>query len=268
MRGSGSSADETSGPEPAGPTAAPPPVPVDVGIVAAMSVEVGFLLDRFEKVRKYAGPGHTIIEGECAGKLVALIVTGMGRQAARRGAQLLIDGHRPRWVVSAGFGGALNPSLARFDLVLATEVVDIEGHRFDIDLAMSERAGGEGRRLQTGRLLTADTIVRTASEKADLHRRFAADVVDMETSAVAALCSERSLRFLSIRIISDDAQTELPPELVEMMTRSGSYRVGAAMRAIWRRPSSVKDFWGLYEHAQQAADRLAEFTADALEALN
>ena len=92
-----------------------------------MSIEVGFLLDRLKKVRKYAGPRHTIIEGECAGKLVALIVTGMGRQAARRGAQLLIDGHRPRWVVSAGFGGALNPSLARFDLVLATEVLDLEG---------------------------------------------------------------------------------------------------------------------------------------------
>lgn len=268
MRGSGSSADDDpAGPGPTGPGAVPPPVPVEVGIVAAMPMEVGFLLDRFEKVRKYAGPIHTIIEGECAGRLVALIVTGMGRQAARRGAQLLIDGHRPRWIVSAGFGGALNPSLARFDLVLATEVLDLEGHRFAIDLATPERAGGDGPRLETGRLLTVDKIVRTASEKADLHRRFAADVVDMETSAVAALCSERSLRFLSIRIISDDAQTELPPEVVEMMTRSGSYRVGAAMRAVWRRPSSLKDFWGLYEHAQQAADRLAEFTAGALEGL-
>ncbi len=264
MNRSGSSAgDDPSGPRSAGP----PPAPVDVGIVAAMSVEVGFLLDRFKKVQKYAGPGHTVIEGECAGKLVAMIVTGMGREAARRGAQLLIDGHRPRWIVSAGFGGALNPALARFDLVLATEVLDLEGNRFAIDLAMPERAGGEGPRLETGRLLTVDKIVRTASEKADLRGRFAADVVDMETSAVAALCSERSLRFLSIRIISDDAETDLPPEVAEMMTRSGSYRVGAAMRAIWRRPSSLKDFWGLYEHAQQAAYRLAEFTAGALEGL-
>src|SRR5215218_5263336 len=100
MRRDGASADDPSDPE----SAAPPPVPVDVGIVAAMSVEVGFLLDRFKNVRKYAGAGHTIIEGECAGKLVALIVAGMGRQSARRGTQLLIDGHRPRWIVSAGFG--------------------------------------------------------------------------------------------------------------------------------------------------------------------
>src|SRR5687768_13111940 len=138
MRESGSQADDPPGPEPAGPNTAPPPTPVDVGIVAALSVEVGFLLDRIKKVRKYVGPQHTIIEGECAGKLVALIITGMGRQAARRGAQLLIDGHRPRWVVSAGFGGALNPSLSRFDLVMATEVLDLEGHRFAIDLKIPE----------------------------------------------------------------------------------------------------------------------------------
>jgi adenosylhomocysteine nucleosidase len=263
VRRRGPSADDPSGTA----STAPPPARVDVGIVAAMPVEAGFLLDHFKKVRKYAGPGHTIIEGECAGKLVALIVTGIGRQAARRGTQLLIDGHRPRWIVSAGFGGALNPSLSRFDLVLATEVMDLEGHRFAIDLAIPERAGKGGLRPETGRLLTLDTIVRTAAEKGDLHHRFAADVVDMETSAVASLCSERSLRFLSIRIISDDAQTELPSEVAEMMTRSGSYRVGSAMRALWKRPSSLKDFWILYEHAQQAADRLAEFTVGALKVL-
>src|SRR4051794_30888723 len=95
------------------PGAAPAPVPVDVGVVAAMSLEVGFLVDRLSRVRKYAGPRHTVIEGECSGKVVALIVAGLGREAARVGAQLLLDGHRPRWIVSAGFAGALDPDLRR-----------------------------------------------------------------------------------------------------------------------------------------------------------
>jgi adenosylhomocysteine nucleosidase len=51
------------------------------------------------------------------------------------------------------------------------------------------------------------------------------------------------------------------------LTRSGSYRVGAAVRAIWKRPSSLKDFWALHEHAQEAADRLAAATAAAIGAL-
>lgn len=245
---------------------APAPVSADVGIVAALSVEIGSLLDRLSRVRKYAGPRHTIIEGEVAGKVVALIVAGLGREAARRGAQLLLDGHRPRWVVSAGFGGALDPDLARYDIVLADEVLDLEGHRFGIDVAVPSE--GQGSRVRSGRLLTVDRIVRTAAEKAELRRRFEADLVDMETSGAAALCSERPVRFLSIRVISDEARVDLPPEVVALLTRSGSYRIGAALRALWHRPSSLKDLWALYEHAQEAADRLAQFVVVALERLD
>src|SRR5262245_10047253 len=107
---------------------APAPSPADVGVVAALAVEVGFLTDKLSQARQYTGPRFTVHEGECAGKLVALTVVGMGREAARRGTRLLIDGHRPRWVVSAGFGGALNPELRRFAVVLPSEVMDREGH--------------------------------------------------------------------------------------------------------------------------------------------
>ncbi len=259
-------ADEGEPARPGGNRPAPAPVSADIGFVAALSIEVGFLLDRLGKVRKYAGPGHTIIEGEAAGKVVALVVTGPGRAAARSGARLLLDGHRPRWLVSAGFAGALDPALARYDIVMAREVLDREGQRFAIDVEVS--AEGDRPRVRSGRLLTVDQIVRTAAEKAELRREFGADLVDMETSAVAALCSARSVRFLSIRVISDEAEVDLPPEVVALLSRSGSYRVGAALRALWNRPSSLKDFWALHEHAQEAADRLARFAVGAIERLS
>jgi adenosylhomocysteine nucleosidase len=240
--------------------AAPAPASADVGIVAAMSIEVGFLLDRLKKVRKYAGPRHTVIEGESGGKLVAVIVGGMGRHRARGATELLIAGHRPRWVVSAGFAGALDPGLKRNRTVLPGEVVDTEGRRFTVD---GTGPAGESR----PRLLTVDAIVRTATEKAALRERFGADLVDMESSAVADLCRERALRFLSVRVVSDEAEVDLPREIATLMTRSGSYRVGAALRAIWNRPSAVKDFWSLHEHAQEAADHLAEATLAAVERL-
>lgn len=258
----GTSGGAATNPDGTSPASAPAPVPVDVGIVAAMSIEVGFLMDRMKRVRKYAGPKHSIIEGECEGKVVALIIAGMGREAARRGAQLLLDGHRPRWILSAGFAGALDPELKRNDIVMASEVIDLDGQRYAIDVGVPQNASGP--QIRTGRLLTVDAIVRTAVEKAELRERFGADVVDMESSGVAALCSERSVRFLSIRVVSDEAGVDLPPEVIALMTRSGSYQVGAALRAIWKRPSSLKDFWALHEHAQEAADRLATITVGAI----
>lgn len=237
---------------------APAPVPADIGIVAALPLEVGYLVDMLRRVRKYHAASMPVIEGEHEGKIVAIAIGGMGRAAARRAAGVLLDGHRPGWVISAGFAGALNPELQRNDLALPEEVLDSEGRRFPVGRPESL---GSGVRHVAGRLLTVDRLILESAEKADLHRTTGADLVDLESSAVAALCAERLVRFLSIRIVSDDARTDLPREVASLLTKSGTYRIGAAIRAIWSRPSSVKDFWTLHEHALEAADRLARFIA-------
>jgi adenosylhomocysteine nucleosidase len=243
-----------------GPTTkAPAPIPCDVGVVAATPIEVAPLLARFTNVRKYAGPRFTVIEGECAGKVVAVVLTGMGRARAQRGAELLLDGHRPRWIVSAGFGGALDPDLRRNEIVIPQEVVNLEGRRFAIDLAVPPEAESQG--LRTGTLLTVDEFVRKASEKAELRQKFAADIVDMESSAIAALCGDRGVRFLAVRVVSDEAGVDLPPEILAIVGPSGGLRLGATMGALWKRPSSVKDLLVLRQHATEAANRLAVFLA-------
>src|SRR5262249_31777698 len=159
---------------------------------------------------------------------------------------ILLDGHRPSWIISAGFAGALNPTLNRCDLALPQEVVDTEGRQFPI--ALPDSLDGGLRRV-AGRLLTVDRVILDSAEKQQLHRTLGADRVDRESWAVAALCGERLVRFLPLRVVSDDARTTLPLEVASLMTKSGTYRIGAALRAVWNRPSSVKDFWTLHEQA-------------------
>lgn len=233
---------------------APPPVPADFGVVAALPVEVSDLIDGLKKVWKYQAVAVPVIEGECGGKIVAVAIGGPGRSAARRATEVLLTGHRPRWIISAGFAGALNPAFARNDVIVADEIVDTEGgcHKVTPPAALAARARQAG-----GRLLTVDRVVASSSEKEALRQAHQADLIDMESSAVAALCDERRVPFLSIRVISDDAHADLPREVAGLLSRQGSYRVGAALRAVWQRPSSLKDFWTLYEHALEAADRLA-----------
>jgi adenosylhomocysteine nucleosidase len=235
-----------------------------VGIVAALPIEVGYLVDALRRVRKYHSSAVTVIEGECGKKIVALAIAGAGRAAAARAAEVLITGHRPRWMISAGFAGALNPQLARNDRVLAHEVIDREGRRFPVEQPESLASGPAH---QKGRLLTVDQVVLTAQEKQELRDRFEADLVDMETVAVAALATEKLIRFLSVRVLSDDARSDLPRELATLLSRSGSYRIGAAMRALWQRPSSLKDFWVLHERALESAEILAKFLARCIDEL-
>jgi adenosylhomocysteine nucleosidase len=246
------------------PWVMPPPVPADVGIVAALPIEAGDLIDGLTKVRKYKAVGTPVVEGEYNGKIIAVAVGGVGRPAARRAAEVLFLGHRPRWVISAGFAAALDPAFGRNDLVLPHEVIDREGGQFSIDQPPEvARIVGHCR----ARLLTVDHVVTRAADKEELRRGYEAELVDMETSAVAALCRERLVRFLSIRVISDDAQAELPREVATLLPHSGVYQVGAALRALWRRPASLGDFWRLYEHAIEAADCLAKCVRRCLDEL-
>ena len=243
---------------------APFPVPADVGIVAALAIETADLIDGLKDVRRYQSASIPVIEGERGGKIVAVALSGPGRAAARQATDLLLSGHRPRLIIAAGFAGALDPSLQRNDLVLPDEIVDCEGFRGPVD---KPPAFGSGIRHGRGRLLTVDKVVLLASQKAELRAAYEADLVDMETSAVAAVCHDKLVRFLAVRVISDDAHSDLPREVSSVLAHGGSYRVGAALRAVWQRPSSVKDFWKLYEHAIEAAGRLGKFLSTCVDEL-
>jgi adenosylhomocysteine nucleosidase len=243
---------------------APAPVPADVGIVMALAIEAGYLCDSLKRVRKYTAKTHSIIEGELAGKIVAVVVSGAGKAAARHGTEVLIAGHHPRWIISVGVAGALDPALARNDLVIPHQVIDLDGNLVEIEAEMPDLRGVKR---TIGRLLTFDRLVARATEKADLRQLHGADLIDMETSAVAQLARERSLRFLPIRVISDDSRAELPAEVARLLAHSGSYRMGVALRAIWHRPAVLKDFWTLHARALESSDRLATCIRRVLEVL-
>jgi hypothetical protein len=57
---------------------------------------------------------------------------------------------------------------------------------------------------------TSDHVVTRAAERARIAARFAADVVDMESDALAAAFSAQQVRFAIVRVVSDDATRDLP----------------------------------------------------------
>jgi adenosylhomocysteine nucleosidase len=98
-----------------------------------------------------------------------------------------------------------------------------------------------------------------------LAAEFGAIACDMETMAVAQVCRRRHVRFLAVRVISDGLDDRLPPEMERMLDqRSLAGKLGAATRAIFQRPGSVKDMWRLQETARRASDRLANFLAGVI----
>jgi adenosylhomocysteine nucleosidase len=227
-----------------------------VGIVHATAMEVDPFLGRCDRQRKYSG-GDLVFRGGLFGEIrVALAQSGMGPKLAKKATQALIDGHSPAWIISAGFSGALQSGMKVGDIVVASSIVDTEGGELAIDLKM---AADPAKGLHVGRLLTVDRIVRTIEEKKALAERCAALAVDMESLAVAQVCRQAKVRFLAVRVISDDLSADLPAEITSVVGSSGTVRLGAAVGAIFKRPGAVKDLWRLREQGMDAAERLAKF---------
>lgn len=234
--------------------------PCDVGLVFALGVELGGLEDRMQQVRKFKGDGFVVRCGRLCDRNIAVVESGPGQEAARRGAKALIAGHHPQWVVSAGFAGGLVDVLSKRRFLMAQEIASPDGRVNRVDFRVSAEALQSTPHVRVGRLLTVDQIIRTTAEKRALAEKHQADAVDMETFAVSEVCRETKTKFMALRIISDSVHDELPVEIERLFQQTtGAGRVGAALGAVMRRPGAVKDLWQLKEDAVRASDMLAVF---------
>ncbi|HVC93992.1 MAG TPA: hypothetical protein VND64_09895 [Pirellulales bacterium] len=232
----------------------------EVGLVFALSIESGGFEDLLTGVVTMRGAGFVAKQGSLNGRGVVLVESGVGTLDAARGTQALLAGHKPSWIISAGFAGGLDPKLKRGDILMVDSLAEASGRRLAIDIRVDAESLTRTPGIHVGRLLTVDTVVRGPDEKRELGRRHEALAVDMESWAVGEVCRQAKTRFMAVRIISDAVDDELPADverLARQKTRAGLF--GAATGAVFRRPSSVKDMLRLKEEALVASDRLAKF---------
>lgn len=232
------------------------PERADVGIVFALPIEAGRFADRVTGVRRIEAAGLVLCQGLLHDRIVAWVVGGVGVERAARASRLLIDGHRPCVVISAGFAGALATDIERGSIVAPQVAVGV-GHDA-IHLTPPESAAA-GRRLT---IVTVDRVAATVAEKQRLAAETGADVVDMETWAVARAALDAGAPCRCLRIVSDAAGDSLPPEIARLTEAASPWRrLGAALRTVGSRPAAAADLWKLYERAVVDSRSLA----DALE---
>lgn len=222
-----------------------------MGIVFALDIEADGLTPHahdHEVLR--TAPGIAIHTGTIGGCRVAWTVAGVGVAAAAAGTALLVAGHRPRLLVTAGFAGALDPAFERGALVVIDRVL---------------RAGEPPRELASlpslaearGTIVTVDRPVADPAAKRALRESTGAALVDMESHAVASAGATHGIPCAGIRVVSDGADERLPTEVVALVRPQSPWRrLGAAVGGIGRRPGAVVDLWRLWEHAVVDSRRL------------
>ncbi|MEM8824855.1 MAG: phosphorylase [Pseudomonadota bacterium] len=161
------------------------------------------------------------------------------RRAAEQAEDIVASGVAA--LVSFGIAGALDPALQVGDVVRASRV------------ASETSTFGEA----NGPLVWgSEAIIGDPAEKAALHRRTGAAIVDLESHGVAAAADRAGLPFFVIRAVSDDARHRLPAYLADAVTPDGRPRLGPVLAGLARSPTTLP-----------ALIRLGRNTSKALEAL-
>lgn len=230
--------------------------PVAIGMVFALPMEAAGVVDRLDDARTTKANGLRYHTGRFCAYRVAIVEAGMGREKAVLATERLIDVFRPERLLSAGYAGGLTSAMKRERLIVPARLIRDSD---EATITLPGRADGE----EAFTLLTTDRVVRTPAEKTELGKRFQADLVDMETYAIAEACARLDVPFLPLRVVLDTVDEEIAKDvqrIVDAGTGTGgtARMLGSVFGALLKRPSSLLDLYQLKERALIATDRLAQ----------
>lgn len=181
---------------------------------------------------------------DCSG--IEILVAGMGRTNSEKMIRQRLSAQPPGLVLTCGFAGALNPELKVGDVLFDA----------DVEAKISEKLRAAGAKMAT--FYCAPRVATTGGEKAELRRATGADVVEMESGVIRAICREKKIPSATIRAISDAANEDLPLDFNALMTEEQKISFPKLALALAKSPGKVPRLLELQRKTQLAARSLAE----------
>ncbi|MDR2863851.1 MAG: hypothetical protein LBV54_08300, partial [Puniceicoccales bacterium] len=169
-------------------------------------------LERREKKRINGVPVTT---GFLAGVPVRVAVCGMGQPHSARRIRIVLESLRSSReaepVCLIGFGGGLDPSLKRYDIVWLSRS-DVPAVVGAVSAATADFPEGAVRRID--HVYTSEVVLDTEEKKRAAFETTGASIVDMETGPFLELLQEYGREGAVLRVISDDVSEEFPADLI------------------------------------------------------
>lgn len=192
-----------------------------IGILVAMEKELKLLLPQLNDMKEVDLEGFKMYSGSFGNHQLTVAQCGIGKVNAALTAFALIRGFAPDLVINSGVAGGAGNGVRIGQLLVAdyvayhdvwcgpgTELGAADGCA--VFLPADEKAIDIARRLlpadQTvfGLICSGDRFISRAEEVRDIKKNFpSVKAVDMESAAIAQVCSMRGVPFNILRVVSD-----------------------------------------------------------------
>lgn len=175
------------------------------------------------------------------------LVTGMGGRNAGRAVHDALLKFNSERVFTCGFAGGLNPDLK-------VGAVLFESSSTSDPIATRLKAAGAN----AASFFCAERVAITVAEKKAMRALTGADAVEMESAFVQDVCRKASVDCVTVRVISDAANENLPLDFNTLMT--GDYQLSPIKLAwaILKAPKKIPALMRLGRNSSQAARNLAD----------
>lgn len=174
-----------------------------IAIAFALPAESSDFVRLLRKPIVYAREGVESIRGQIHGRLVAVLHTGVGEKRCRTHIENFLRQEQFKFLISAGFAGALDHELQIGNLLLSENFSSPE-------LLDSPHLDFADAGLFVGKLATVPGVIDSKSERDRWAAESGAAAVDMETEFIAAACTAHRVPMLSLRVISDTPSEPFP----------------------------------------------------------
>jgi nucleoside phosphorylase len=174
-----------------------------IAIAFALPAESSDFVRLLTKPIIYAREGVESIRGHIHDRPVAVFHTGVGEKSCRAHIENFLRQQQLKYLISAGFAGALDRELQIGNLLLSENFSSPK-------LLGSPHLDFADAGLFLGKLATVPGIIDSKSERDRWAAETGAVAVDMETEFIAAACATHQIPMLSLRAMSDTPSEPFP----------------------------------------------------------